>query len=151
MANVRIGSHPSHKLQVSEFITEAKQLTWKDSGKLFFVAQAASDYVVNLPKLATEMAGWTATFLLTNNESGGDDVQINAYGVPVDGGSGDDENTMSIIETAATGSYNTGKDGVKFKEDTAQTPNMIEVYTDGSSWYVHASGAEATDILPVPE
>ena len=42
MANVRIGSHPSHKLQVSEFIGETRQLVWKDSGKIEAFAQAVN-------------------------------------------------------------------------------------------------------------
>jgi hypothetical protein len=151
MANVRIGSHPSHKLQVSEFITSAKQLTWKDSGKMFFVAQNTADYVINLPKLTAEIAGWNATFLLTNASSGGDDIQINGYGVPLDGGSGDDENKFYIIESAGNTTEQTQKDGVKFEEDQAQSPNMIQVCTDGELWYVNAAGSDAADIKPVPE
>ena len=85
MANIRIGSHSSHNYQVAEKITEAKQLNWSDSGKVFFVEQGSGTYVINLPKLSEEICGWQAKFILSKLE---DAIEINAYGVPAGGGSG---------------------------------------------------------------
>ena len=69
----------------------------------------------------------------------------------MDGGRGDDENTFYIIESAGNTSEQTQKDGVKFEEDQAQSPNMIQICTDGELWYVNAAGSDAADIKPVPE
>ena len=65
MANARIGSHPSHGYQMVETIdTTAKQLEWKDSGKIFMCVQnGTADVEIFLPKLTTEIAGWHAKFI----------------------------------------------------------------------------------------
>ena len=44
MANVKIGSHPSHGYQVAEAITKAKQLDGSDSGKVTFPELAVVTY-----------------------------------------------------------------------------------------------------------
>ena len=80
MANVKIGSHPSHGESVVEQIdTTGKQLTRSDSGKIFMCIQnSTADVVCYLPQLSTDMAGWNAKFVVKTASS--KDFAIVAYG-----------------------------------------------------------------------
>ena len=140
-----VGSHPSHQ-GVVERIDSTKQLTRSDSGKLFMCHSASSDYAINLPQLSVEIAGWNATFIL-KGVSGAQDVQILAYGVAVDGGTGTDSNTgialniytgSESVSGATTIAQNTSgtADGMKFLAGGSQEKgSKIEVKTDGTRWW----------------
>ena len=145
MANKRLGNHPSHNYQVVEKITEAKQLTWNDSGKMFFVEQGDGTYVVNLPKLSEEICGWQAIFFLSRIE---DSVEINVYGSTAGGNSGaTDEETMRFYESSHdTPSSNTTVDGMKFSSSAATIGTIISIHTDGTYWYSNGHGDVAGDI-----
>ena len=146
MANARVGSHPSHGLQVVETITEAKQLTRSDSGKLFFVAQAGSTYVINLPELSKDMAGFQAKFICDTIDAS---VEINGYGVIAGGGTAGDNDVMRYVEIGHTEATTADVDGISFGGDATTVGATIEVYTDGTYWYAYGFGAIANDIVAV--
>jgi len=138
MANIRIGSHPSHDYEVAEKITEAKQLTWKDSGKLFFCEKGGL-YVINLPKLSEEIAGWQAKFILTVTV--GSNIEILVYGATAGNtpASATDLNKVNMIEMTNAGRTNEpATDGIKFSSSASSSDlgAVIEVHTDGKKWYV---------------
>lgn len=125
MANVKINSIPSNKLQVVESITEAKQLERIDSGKVFVFDQAA--YTVRLPKLSTDMAGWSCTMirrtsadsnmpvtLHIDDEASTDKYAIEGFADGTDGDASDTEITITghpfsdsdKVKVTGTSNYN---------------------------------------------
>lgn len=148
MANARIGSHPSHGFQVAETITGAKQLNRSDSGKVFFVEQAGSTYVINLPKLSTEIAGWHAKFFLSAIDG---KVEINGHGVVAGGGStsGTDADLMYLVEIGHTEAKAALSDGVAFDGSATTVGASIEIHTNGTHWFATAHGVIALDITDV--
>ena len=145
MANIRIGSHPSHDYDVGEKITEAKQLTWNDSGKLFFCEQGGT-YNINLPKLSEEIAGWQAKFILTDTV--GSNLNIIVYeatGAGAPAGTADLDKVVYLEMTHVGIAANTAADGIKFSSSAADSDGgtVIEVHTDGTKWYVVGVGDTA--------
>ena len=148
MANKRLGSHSSHNYQVAEKITEAKQLNWSDSGKIFFVHTETGQgtYVINLPQLSEEICGWQAKFVMT---AVGDSVEILAYGVPAGGGSGTDENKVMHAEVSATPAQSSDRDGVQFHASATNIGISFQIHTDGTYWYSMGIGGQLNDIAKV--
>jgi hypothetical protein len=147
MANVRIGSHSSHDYEVVEKITEAKQLTWNDSGKLFFCEQGSA-YVVNLPKLSEEIAGWQAKFILTDTVGSNIEILVNEATAANTPATATDLNKVIYLEMTHAGmNSNTGNpaDGIKFSSSAADSDGgtIIQIHTDGIKWYVHGVGDTA--------
>ena len=147
MANKAMGNHPSHKGQVVEQIdTSGKQLVQGDSGKIFMVTHS-SEVICNLPKLSVGIAGWCAKFV---SKTSGAAFKLMAFGLPAAGGTGDsgvtnDGDVMVVRETPSTdhaGGVGTSKDGITF-ESGATAGDIIEIFTDGSSWYAHALVGDA--------
>ena len=150
MANARIGSHPSHGFQVAETITEAKQLNRSDSGKVFYVEQAGSTYVVNLPKLSTEIAGWHAKFFLSSKDG---TVEINGHGVVAGGvatsATYPDADKMYLVEIGHTETTTALSDGVSFNAAATTVGASIEIHTNGTYWFTTAHGVIPNDITDV--
>jgi len=148
MANIRLGSHASHEYQVAETIAEAKQLTWNDSGKLFFVEQGTGTYVINLPKLSEEICGWQTKFLVSKL---GDAVEINVYGSPAGGNSGvEDEEKVNYIEVTINGPVlDTTTDGMQLTTSLNALGTYVEVVTDGTKWYIAGIAHNAGSIAKV--
>tara|TARA_R100001443_G_scaffold1969_4_gene6801 strand:+ start:6160 stop:6606 length:447 start_codon:yes stop_codon:yes gene_type:complete len=146
MANAKIGSYPSHGLQVVEKIDSAKQLTRSDSGKLFFVEQAGSTYVINLPELSTNMAGWQAKFICSAIDGS---VELNGYGVVAGGGTTGDNDVMRFVEIGHTEATTADVDGISFGASATTVGATIEIYTDGTYWFAYGFGAIANDIVAV--
>lgn len=147
MANISIGNHPSHKGQVVEQLdTSGKQLGLADSGKVFMVTHSSA-VTINLPKLSTGIAGWNAKFV---TKASGAAFSLLAWGLPVAGGTGDsgvtnDGDVMVIKEMATTdagAATATAQDGVTLASG-ATAGDSLDVFTDGSNWYVTASVADA--------
>ena len=173
MASTYLGNHPSHKYQVVERIDTHKQLTWGDSGKLFACfssdaesAQAAAGnaILVNLPKLSIEMAGWHAKFVLATGISDSGVVNQNdvgfkilSFGQPEAGNKdveGIDFEKMSWLEMRNSSSGgNTlvqDGDGAAFSATTPdERGSMIQVYSNGSRWFVYGIGAhdDSTQVI----
>ena len=145
MANIRIGSHSSHNYQVAEKITEAKQLNWSDSGKVFFVEQGSGTYVIHLPKLSEEICGWQAKFVLSKINSQA--VEINAYGVPAGGhASSGDANKVNYAEISATPDSGALIDGMQFGSGAADLGTTIQAHSDGTYWYLMGAGQNAGNL-----
>ena len=131
MANVKINSLPSNKLQVVESITEAKQLERIDSGKVFVFDQGA--YTVRLPKLSSDMAGWSCTMIrrtstdldMTISTYSGEGAKIKYIEFQGDDSTGSGYVTNIVVEQTSTGS-----DKVCF----------LKFFTDGTTWYGHLYG-----------
>ena len=149
MANKRIGSMPAHTT-VIEKIDSAKQLVPADSGKLFLCyTDNLDDYVVNLPKLTEDIAGWQAKFLLLTVEAataGTGALSVLAYGMTAaDTSSGvADANTVYGIDISGTYAHISAKDGVEFGDED-HGPAIMEFHTDGTYWYAETqSSADVT-------
>ena len=155
MANIRIGNHSSHDYQVAENIKEATQLTWSDSGKLFFVHTLASNYVINLPKLSEEIVGWQAKFILTSDLAAGTvpagEIHIIGYGLAADdsdetitAGDNIDDDVIYHVEHSTDPVATAGADFVTIVGGSAdELGTSIQVYTDGTYWYMLGLGSTA--------
>ena len=150
MANAKIGSHPSYGYQVAETITEARQLDASDSGKVFYVDQGGSTYVINLPKLSTGIAGWHAKFFLTAVDAS---VEINAFGVVAGGvatsSTYPDADKMYLVEIGATEATTALSDGIAFGASAATLGSSIEIHCNGTYWFATGLAVIAADILSV--
>ncbi len=151
MANARIGSHPSHGYQVVETIdTTAKQLEWKDSGKIFMCVQnGTADVEIFLPKLTTEIAGWHAKFVLKT--AAANDFFITAFGSAAGGSTDSDSDTIMMQavfrDEDDAGLFVTAADTAQFVGGQADSGATIELFTDGTSWYGFGWARQAEDIL----
>ena len=147
MANVKLGSHPSHGYTFVEKLTTTKQLGRGDSGKVFMVDQSAA-FTINLPKMSVDIAGWQARFVIKTADT--NDVHIMAWGLSSSGGTGDsgstnDGDTVVYKEMATTdagAATATSQDGVILKSG-ATVGDSISIFTDGSVWYATSSVADA--------
>ena len=146
---VHVGSHPAH-VGVVERIDSAKQLTRSDSGKLFMCYQdSAADYVVNLPQLSTEIAGWHSKFILVDTASdSGYDIQVLAYGLSEGGGAGTDANSVRVLVLKNNTSVvdNSTGDGIEFTASAIEEGCTVEVITDGTRWWAIGWAVGGTSI-----
>ena len=151
MANGRIGSHPSHSGQVVHNLDTVVggnvQLSSSDSGKVFMCSQAAA-VIVNLPKLSVDIAGWNARFVLKT--AGSNDFTIFAWGLSAagtgDSGVTNDGDTLIVKEMATTdggAATASSQDGVFFDASESTVGDSIDIFTDGTSWYVTTFVADA--------
>lgn len=145
--STKIGTHPSFGYQLVANISAAEQLTSNDSGKIFMVDQS-NPFTINLPKLSTELAGWQCKFVMKT--TGGNDIHIMAHGLTSAGGTGDsgatnDGDVVIFKEIATTdngAATASSQDGVIFKNG-ATVGDSIDVFTDGTSWYITSFVADA--------
>jgi len=114
-------------------LTEATTLTAKESGKTFGLATAGG-FTVTLP---AEEAGLKFTFIVTV-------APTTAYIIACDGAN----DTMAGFVIASTGGdedYDAAGDTVEFVANTALPGDTVEVFSDGTSWFVkgfcNAAGA----------
>ena len=146
---------PAHTTVV-ERIDSAKQLVPGDSGKLFlcYAKTALAAYVINLPKLTEDIAGWQAKFLIVTLESaivGKGAISILAYGMTAADTPSDaaDKNTVYGVDISATTALISGKDGTQFAAAKAHAPSIMEWHTDGTTWFVHTQSSTDTDLVTV--
>ena len=137
MANVKINSIPSNKLQVVESITEAKQLERKDSGKVFVFDQDAFD--VYLPKLSTDIAGWNCTMIRRTSHAS-NNMNVKTY-------SGDGSK-IACIEIASDDSEGSVNTVIVYSSGGVGTDTMcvLKFFTDGAKWYAHLYGENANTL-----
>ena len=147
MANVKIGSHPSHGESVVEQIdTTGKQLTRSDSGKIFMCIQnATADVVCYLPQLSTDMAGWNAKFVVKTASS--KDFAIVAYGSLHAGATTGDSDTIVYHEQSDTNSTAAAADAIEFTESAADVGSFCDIFTDGSKWYAYARSSADGNVV----
>ena len=138
MANVKIGSQASWNGDYVENLDGTKQLVPGDSGKIFMVDQGAA-FTVNLPQIGTDIAGWSAKFILKTAAANA--VHIMAYGLTNAGGTTGDAETVILSEYGSdtndadsVTAHATRQDGGLFASG-AVVGDKIEVFTDGTSWY----------------
>ena len=150
MANAKVGSHPSHGYQVAETITKAKQLDPSDSGKVFYVDQGGSTYVINLPKLSAGIAGWHAKFFLTAADAS---VEINGFGVAAGGvatsATYPDADKMYLVEIGAAEATTALSDGIAWGASASTVGSSIEIHCNGTYWFATGLAVIAGDILAV--
>jgi hypothetical protein len=153
MANAKIGSHPSYGYQLVETLdTTGKQLTPSDSGKLFMCVQnGTADVLVNLPQLSTDIAGWHAKFILKTNSS--NNFIIMGYGMGASGHASDGDNDLinhREYVTDGNASTNTAEsDGIQFAAAGTEVGTMIEIQTDGTSWYAQSFSTADANITAI--
>jgi len=149
MANAKLGSQASWNNDYAESITTTKQLVRGDSGKIFFVDQGSGAYVISLPELSSNIAGWNAEFIL---RTVGDAVEVNCYGVPQGGIAVADpvvnnSDLMYSVEIGHTEAVAATTDGISFGASATSLGARIRVTTDGTSWYAMGFGGVAADIV----
>ena len=148
MANAKIGSYASWGGRFVENLDAAKQLSRGDSGKIFMVDQGSA-FTVNLPKVSTNIAGFSCEFIVKTADT--NDVHIMAYGLTSAGGTTGDAETVILKEIATTdagAATATSQDGAILKSG-ATVGDSIDIFTDGSVWYATsyvADGAHSDDI-----
>ena len=148
MANVKIGSHPSHGYSVVEAIdTTAKQLINQDSGKIFMCDQnSTADCVCYLPKISVGIAGWHAKFVMRTVSS--KDFAIVAYGSLHAGSTDGDSDTIVYLEEADANTTDAAADAIEFTESASTAGDWCEVFTDGSKWYAHVHSSADAAVAP---
>ena len=148
MANVKLGSHPSHGESVVEQIdTTGKQLTRSDSGKIFMCIQnSTADVVCYLPQLSTDMAGWNAKFVVKTASS--KDFAIVAYGSAHGGSTSGDSDTIVYLEEADANTTDAAADAIEFTESASTAGDWCEIFTDGSKWYAHVHSSADAAVAP---
>ena len=143
MANAYIGSHPSHGYTVVEKIDSNKQLAWSDSGKLFMChQQSGSNVLVNLPKLSSEIAGWSAKFVLA---AVGDEFLVASYGGTTSA-AGTDAESVLFLEIGHTPTSNDSCEGATFTATATRVGSMMEIFSDGTYWYLLGTGTLAAEL-----
>ena len=147
MANALIGNHPSHCFQQVESIdTTGKQLTHADSGKIFMCDQnATADVVCYLPQLSTNIAGWSAKFVLRTASS--KDFAIVAYGSAHGGSTAGDSDTIVYHELTDSNTTVAAADAIEFTESAADAGSFCDVFTDGSKWYAYIRSSADADVV----
>ena len=133
------GVSPNAQYNITERITEAKQLRPSDSGKLFYITRQASDnFVINLPKLSDVKPGWHIQLVQSNkatNPTVSGFWSIVTYGtLSKDGTAGtvDDEKVVLFRVSSDTTTYDDSCEGAAFNADEG---NMCYVETDGDLWF----------------
>tara|TARA_R100000353_G_C6509232_1_gene196202 strand:+ start:477 stop:941 length:465 start_codon:yes stop_codon:yes gene_type:complete len=141
MANAKVNSHPSFNYTLVEKLDSNKQLTSNDSGKLFLIdkTEGLGAFLINLPKLSLDIAGWHCKFIVSVAGTG--DVSIMGFDLPVGGGSTGDSNKLIYFEEALEDTdVNRGpdKDGLKFVGSAAVPGDKIEIFCDGTQWFAYS-------------
>tara|TARA_R110002020_G_scaffold97_2_gene503 strand:+ start:542 stop:994 length:453 start_codon:yes stop_codon:yes gene_type:complete len=147
MANVKLGSHPSHGESVVEQIdTTGKQLTRSDSGKIFMCIQnSTADVVCYLPQLSTDMAGWNAKFVIKTASS--KDFAIVAYGSLHGGATTGDSDTIVYHELTDSNTTVADADAIEFTESAADVGSFCDIFTDGSKWYAYVRSSADANVV----
>ena len=152
MANAKIGSYSTWSGNYVENLDAAKQLARGDSGKVFYVDQGSATYVVNLPQISTEIAGWHAKFFMTAANAS---VEINGFGV-VAGGSDStatsadiDDDKMYLVEIGHTEATVALSDGISWGGSASTVGSSIEIHCNGTYWFATGYGVIAADIVSV--
>ena len=137
MANAKIGSQASWNQNYVETVTEGKQLTLGDSGKVFMLDNTTA-HTINLPKLASSMAGWNCRFIV--QVDGSAIVSIMANGLTSAGGTTGDAESVIFREVPMAdeaGAITTGQDGFTIAA-ASDIGDTFDIFSDGTSWFVTA-------------
>lgn len=150
MANVKLGSHPSHGYTQVEKLDSDKQLTSHDSGKFFMIDQTAV-FTINLPSLNSgAIAGWNCKFVIETVAANA--VYIMAYGLTSAGGATGDAETVVFRQGGTTDDSSVAaagsKDGVNFISG-AVIMDEVNVFTDGTSWYISSVCEDAAHVIAI--
>ena len=118
--------------KANEILTDDATLTPADSGKVFFL-NAAGGGTVTLPALT---AGVTLKFIV------GATAPTTAW--IIDSAEGDNISGNLVVNGAAVPAV--AEDQINFVASTAVSGDSIELYSDGSKWYVSGIGNAAGSI-----
>ena len=117
-----------------------------DSGKTILVNPTATT-AITLPTLATSLAGWNARIMITEDVAGtvGGMGQI----VNVDFGSGNVVIGQIGSSSNVAGDFSVANDDFVNFTAAASPGDYIDVFTDGTNWYVSGmcTDAAASDVL----
>tara|TARA_R100001509_G_scaffold98274_1_gene57355 strand:- start:1515 stop:1967 length:453 start_codon:yes stop_codon:yes gene_type:complete len=123
----------SHKLKVKELLA-ASTLTEADSGSIFLL-NSATEFATTLPAVANAGAGWYCKFVVKAAPSSGSYTVIE--------GEGSDANVIIVngineleVDTSDDGVSSTGCSTVTFADGVAIKGDFIDVWCDGSNYYV---------------
>ena len=137
MANAKIGAQASWNQNYVETVTEKKQLVLGDSGKVFMVDNTSA-FTINLPELASKMAGWNCKFIV--QVDGSAVVSIMANGLTSAGGTTADAESVIFREVPMAdeaGAVTTSQDGFTIAAASI-IGDTFDVFSDGTSWFVTA-------------
>jgi hypothetical protein len=116
-------------LKSVETLTEARVLTAADSGKTFFL-NAAGGFTVNLPTVATALAGFYVKFIVKTAPTTayiiqtGNSAEQKLAGLVHSGAGADEDSETDITAT-----------NVNFVANTAVINDWCEIECDGAGWY----------------
>ena len=134
----KLGSSSGWSSNFCEDLTETKQLSPSDSGKVLFL-NATTEFTTTLPSVADAGAGWNCKFIVKAAPSGA------AY-VVTEKTSADTNVviTNGINElTDSVGPSNTGHTTITFADGVAIAGDWVEVLCDGTNYY--ATGQTKAD------
>tara|TARA_R110001606_G_scaffold393753_1_gene563992 strand:- start:469 stop:912 length:444 start_codon:yes stop_codon:yes gene_type:complete len=117
-----------------------------DSGKLFLVNPTAAT-AITLPSPADAGPGWFCKIMLTEDVAG----SVGGMGqkVNIDFGSGNVVIGQIGASSNVAGDYAVANDDFINFAATASPGDFVDIFTDGTNWYVQGMGVDAagTDIL----
>lgn len=120
---------------LTESVTATNVITAAESGSVFFL-NSATEFVSTLPAPA---AGLHFTFIVVAAPSGASyTVTTNASSNIIKG--------MQLTSADAAGDTGTSDDTVSFVDGQAVAGDMIEVWSDGTSWFIVAKSRVAAGI-----
>ena len=129
----KLGSSSGWSSNFCEDLTETKQLSPSDSGKVLFL-NATTEFTTTLPSVADAGAGWNCKFIVKGAPSGA------AYVVTEK--TADDTNiiitnVISELETddGEDGPSNTGHTTITFADGVAIAGDWVELLCDGTNYY----------------
>ena len=127
-------------------ITADYQCLASDSGKLFLVNPTAAT-AVTLPTIADAGEGWYCKVMLTEDVAG----TVGGMGqkVNIDFGSGNVVIGQIGASSNVAGDFAVANDDFINFAATASPGDFVDIFTDGTNWYVQGMGVDAagTDIL----
>ena len=166
MANGKLGSQAGWSNDYVANLDSTRQLTPSDSGKVFYLepvrnttsyyysgSPAGGHSYFQLPKLSEITAGWNILCFIDPHQNSGAQldahrgIRFMANGVPFLGSaSAGDNDTIVWLELSGTHYGSITADGIAFASTTMNSPNTLEVFTDGEEWFIYGYGGAATDI-----
>ena len=127
-------------------ITADYQALASDSGKLFLVNPTATTDIT-LPTIATAGEGWNCRVMLTEDVAG----TVGGMGqkVNIDFGSGNVIIGQIGSSSDVAGDFAVANDDFINFAATASPGDFVDIFTDGTNWYVQGMGVESgtTDVL----
>ena len=140
----KIGRYSAQRRKVED-LTAAKSITVADCGTLFTIGSATLTHT--LPLMASAGAGWWCKFVV-NDETAATVIDINGSDTADQMVGSVSNNTDNAVVQLSPATEGAAFDKITFSADGVQG-DWVEIWTDGSLWYVigESNSSEATGIV----